>query len=229
MSPSIFNNEYSRGPLYQYWKERSAEEKGTRDQRVEEAKIRSKGFQPLSPAPGPSSQGSYMRRATSGPPGYATATATAGEGSGRGGSVDGGRLSQAATAAAVATPQGGELPSYHAASGPPPAASDPAQQGPSTNPEDPPLLSAADEKARLAQWEAQRHQIEDDAAIARTLSSDATEEEEEGADVAPERQMSSVSESSQGAGRRKSKSAASKVGRWLADAASGYSKKQERF
>ncbi|KEF63343.1 uncharacterized protein A1O9_01320 [Exophiala aquamarina CBS 119918] len=234
MTPSIFNNEYSRGPLYQYWKERSAEEKTTRDQRIEEAKIRSKGFQPFSPTPGPSSQDSYMRRATSGPPGYVAATTTGRCNGGERESMRSAFSSEPETtsnaaSAAAARPNHGDLPSYvdatraTAAAGPTPSQPSASQAGGSQGERQQSqsaLLSSAEDKARLAQLEAQRRQIDEDAGMARTVS--AASEVEAG-----ERQLSTASDTSQGTPRRKS--TASKVGRWLADAATGFSKKQERF
>ena len=61
-TPSLFNNEYSRGPLYQYWRERSREASETRDRRVRDAKERASGKQPIFPEPGPSSNTEYQNR-----------------------------------------------------------------------------------------------------------------------------------------------------------------------
>lgn len=229
MAPSIFSSEYSRGPLYQYWKERSAEEKATRDQRVDEARIRSKGFQPLSPAPGPSSNESYVRRATSGPPGYiaATSSSIATNDNGDGDLNESGlqrtlSSEQETSTNAEARPSNEDLPSYINAAGSTPTGLQPSTGQLGDHGEPSQLLSAEDEKARLAQLETQRRQINQDAAIARSLSSSETETVERHA---------SVGEGSPG--RRSSdtrrKSTTSKIGRWLADAATGYSKKQERW
>jgi len=190
MGPSLFNNEYSRGPLYQYWKERGQEEKALRGQRVEEAKVRSNGHQPLTSTYGPSSNDQYANRATSGPPTYRNDEGVSG-------------LPGASDFAPASQPSD-MLPSYGEAS------------GRETEPE-PALLSADEEKARLRQLEEQRRQIDDDAAIAQTLSRESAEGHNEG-DV-------------QGTGKQpaRRKSTAGKVGRWLADAASGYTKKQERW
>ncbi|KIX01305.1 uncharacterized protein Z518_09030 [Rhinocladiella mackenziei CBS 650.93] len=171
MSPSIFNNEYSRGPLYQYWKERGQEEKVFRDQRVEEAKLRSKGFRPLSPTFGPSSNDQYTNRATSGPPTYRN---------------DQNASAVTSTSASEPTESSDDmLPSY----------------GEVTTRETEPTLHSTEEKARLR---------ENDAALAQRLQN---EEAHEGHGKQPERR----------------KSTAGKIGRWLADAASGYTKKQERW
>lgn len=296
MPQSIFSSEYSRGPLYQYWKERSAEEKATREQRIQEAKLRSKGFQPLSPASGPSSNDSYVRRATSGPPGYLTATATGGGG---GDQVNPeGRVpepSSSNVAAAAGTLRRSHLadsdlllPSYTDATGslvrspspspsssaPPPPLVPPAPS--STNPfrasnnDDPQtpsltptgqgqyqgqyqcqgqgqgaselLLSATDEKARLAQLEARRRQIEQDATMAaRTFLSSSSPASTPPATTTTTT-TTQVAEGLPGTletepaptlptpiPTRKSKSTTSKIGRWISDAATGYSKRQERF
>lgn len=191
--PSLFSNESSRGPLYQYWKERGAEEKTLRDQRVQEAKLRSKGFQPTHPAFGPSSNDSYKHRLTSGPPAYG-AESDAGEGS----ALHAGRE---------------ELPSY--------PVSTEAQQSDSAGALDQtPSQSAEEEKARLRQSEDRRQQISHDAAIAQTLAA----EEGQWQDHAPE-----ISEEGNGKQPERRKSTVGKIGGWLADAATGYTKKQERW
>lgn len=249
---SIFSSEYSRGPLYQYWKERSAEEKATREQRIQEAKLRAKGFQPLSPASGPSSNDSYVRRATSGPPGYITATSGVDDDGNRHGMDEG--SASAPSNAAPAVPATGRvsgrnnaahepdmLPPYAAATAatstfPPAIAS--ASDNPIPNPEQPTengLLSASGEKARLAQLEAQRRQIESDGALAETLScpshSRPSSAAMEGAgEIAPQTQPRRASIASDGADEPpRRKSTTGKIGRWLADAATGYTKRQERF
>lgn len=190
MSPSLFNNEYSRGPLYQYWKERGQEEKVLRDQRIKEAGLRSKGHQPLSPTYGPSSNDQYAHRATSGPPAYRNDEGESG---------DPDRSSQPS-----------ELPSYGQVAG--------RETEASAADQEPVLLSAEEEKARLRQLEEQRRQIADDAAIAQTLSHESAEEGQGEGEV-------------QGNGKQpaRRKSTAAKVGGWLADAASGYTKNQGRW
>ena len=250
---SIFSSEYSRGPLYQYWKERSAEEKATREQRIQEAKLRAKGFQPLSPASGPSSNDSYVRRATSGPPGYITAT-SGGDDDGNRHGMDEGSASSSSNDAAPAVPGTGSasgrnvaahepemLPPYAAATAatstfPPAIAS--ASDNPIPSPEhttENGLLSASEEKARLAQLEAQRRQIESDGALAQTLScpshSRPSSAAMEGAgEIAPQTQPRHASIASDGADESpRRKSTTGKIGRWLADAATGYTKRQERF
>jgi hypothetical protein len=228
MTPSLFSSEYSRGPLYQYWKERSAEEKATRGQRIDEAKIRSQGFQPLSPASGPSSNDSYVRRATSGPPGYiaATSSSIATNRDGSGNASEGGlqrtiSSERETSSNAEARPSNEDLPSYINVAGSTPTGHQPSTGRLGDHGEPSQLLSAEDEKARLAQLEEQRHQINQDAAIARSLSS---------SDVETVERHASVGEGSPGrSSDTRRKSTSSKIGRWLADAASGYSKKQERW
>lgn len=231
MTPSIFSSEYSRGPLYQYWKERSAEEKATRDQRIDEAKIRSQGFQPLEPAPGPSSNDSYVRRATSGPPGYiaATSSAIATNSDGSENVTESGLQrtlsSEGETSLNTEARLSNEdLPSYINATGSTPTGHQPSTSQLGDHGEPSQLQSAEDEKARLARLEAQRHQIDQDAAIARSLSCSSEIETE------TVERHASVGEGSPGrSSDTRRKSTSSKIGRWLADAASGYSKKQERW
>ncbi|KIW22697.1 uncharacterized protein PV07_10967 [Cladophialophora immunda] len=199
--PTIFTNEYSRGPLYQYWKERNQEEKALREQRIEEAKLRSKGFRPMEPAFGPSSTDSYAHRAASGPPAYHPDTGAGAEG------VEGSSLRQQQPQRESAG-GGDELPSYGASTG-----GAAAERGAD---EPPSLLSAEEEKARLRQLEEQRRQIQSDSALAQTLSA-----EEEDPDEA--------AQAGKGKQPERRKSTAGKIGRWLADAASGYTKKQERW
>ncbi|OAP63988.1 hypothetical protein AYL99_03215 [Fonsecaea erecta] len=196
--PTIFTNEYSRGPLYQYWKERNQEEKALREQRIEEAKLRSKGFRPMGPAFGPSSTDSYAHRATSGPPAYRhDADAGAEEGAVEGSLARPGRQGSAG--------QDDPLPSYGASTGQSDTAADAS------------LFSAEEEKSRLRHLEEQRQQIQSDAALAQTLS--AQEESEEDQEQA----------GSKGKQPARRKSTAGKIGRWLADAATGYTRKQERW
>lgn len=192
MAPSLFNNEYSRGPLYQYWKERSQEERELRSQRVQDADLRSKGHQPLSATYGPSSNNSYTRRATSGPPAYTDSSITnTGESNGQ--------------------QPGDLLPAYDSAVGCQ-HGEDQAGHG------EPAILTAEEEKARLQQIDEQNRQIRDDEAIARTLSRDDAEEvEAPPVDRTDDEQV----------GPRKGK--ARKIGRWFADAATGYTAKQERW
>jgi hypothetical protein len=179
--PSLFTNDTSKGPLYQYWRERSvSEEKPLRDQRIEEAKLRAKGFSPMDAVYGPSSKQSYSSREERGPPGYAGDATSA-------------------SAAAVA-PATDDLPAYEGDT----TASPTGDAG---------LLSASEEKARLNQLEAQHRQTESDAAVARSLSNEVEGADAEGKGKQPERR----------------KSTAGKIGRWFADAASGYTKKQERW
>ncbi|KAK5058922.1 hypothetical protein LTR84_011186 [Exophiala bonariae] len=277
---SIFSSEYSRGPLYQYWKERSTEEKATREQRIEEARLRARGFQPLSPASGPSSHDSYVRRATSGPPGYIAATNGGGSGSspgeGDGDVIDEGILPASSANPLLATIRGTSiraaeadfLPSYDAATSisiaataassssasnavPVPRSSNDQNPPPPQDPDqDGRLLNATEEKARLAHLDSQRREIERDATLARTLSSPASVlPPAPSASITPStstsaaaldgdadvgsRYASIVNDTSDEpepvpASRRK-KSTAGKVGRWLADAATGYTKRQERF
>ncbi|KAK4936655.1 hypothetical protein LTR10_022507 [Elasticomyces elasticus] len=189
MQPSMFNNQYSRGPLYQYGRERSQEERQVRSQRVQDAQLRRKGQQPSSPTYGPSSNDSYTRHASSGPPPYAdTSISTTNEQAGQ--------------------QSDHQLPTYDAAIG--------RQQENQAENVEPPLLSVEEEKARLRQIEKQKRQTRDDEAIAQTLSLDDPEEAEV-----------QVEKGDKQAGRRKSK--ARKIGRWFADAASGYTAKQERW
>ncbi|KIW77465.1 hypothetical protein Z517_09911 [Fonsecaea pedrosoi CBS 271.37] len=214
--PTIFTNEYSRGPLYQYWKERNQEEKALREQRVQEAKLRSKGFRPMDPAFGPSSSDSYAQRAASGPPAYRR------ESDARRESVEGSSAVGAGVGAAQHSQRGpigtvggdDELPSYGASTDLPAAAGEGSDQT---------LLSAEEEKARLRQLEEQQRQIQSDSALAQTLSA---EEEQEQAAQGEETDAAAAGKGKQPERR---KSTAGKIGRWLADAASGYTKKQERW
>lgn len=215
MSPSIFTNDNSRGPLYQYWRERGQEERALRAQRVQDAQLRSKGHQPLSPAFGPSSNDSYAHRATSGPPTY------------RGGEGP-------ATAPAPAPASDELLPSYRAATGRAGgikggggqtgsafgSASGPASDlgtGPAPDAASG-LLTSEEEKARLQQFEEQRRQIADDAGVAESMSRDeALAEDKAGTTTADGKQP------------ERRRSTAAKIGGWFADAASGYTKKQGRW
>ena len=86
--PSLFNNEYSRGPLYQYWRERHREGLGTRERRILDAKERAKGKQPVSPEAGPSSNSEYQRRLARGlvaqpTPAYEVSEVSGGTGTGQ--------------------------------------------------------------------------------------------------------------------------------------------------
>ncbi|KAJ9615204.1 hypothetical protein H2200_001278 [Cladophialophora chaetospira] len=203
--PSLFTNEYSRGPLYQYWKERGAEERILRDQRVQEARIRSKGFTPMNAAYGPSSKESYTSRAER-PPSYANELpSSTAEGSGRGSATTAPPISR------LEAPSDG-LPPYIDTT-----ATSPTQNHftNAISPTNDTLLSASEEKARLQRLEEQNQMSESDAAIAQTLSADEALEngDAEGKGKQPESKKSTVG----------------KVGRWLADAASGYTKKQERW
>jgi hypothetical protein len=74
------------------------------------------------------------------------------------------------------------------------------------------LLSAEEEKARLRALEEQNQLTRSDEAVARALSDEGPEEED-----------------GKGKGPQRKKSTVGKVGRWLADAASGYTKRQERW
>jgi len=221
--PSLFTNDKSKGPLYDYWKDRSAEEKTQRDQRIQEAKLRSQGFTPMDPTYGPSSRDSYQARAAGGgPPGYESA------GLGDEGGVEGigmgmgeGNISMSLPPRRVGSPRGGggdELPAYNPNDATPEETSSSASSAPPPTGDDH-LLSAEKEKARLAALEARhsQNQIDSDAAIAQTLSNDDQTQAEitdpEGKGKEPDRR----------------KSTAGKVGRWFADAASGYTKKQERW
>ncbi|OAL35969.1 hypothetical protein AYO20_04875 [Fonsecaea nubica] len=219
--PTIFTNEYSRGPLYQYWKERNQEEKALREQRVQEAKLRSKGFRPMDPAFGPSSSDSYAQRATSGPPAYRRESDA---GAGTEGGVEGSTAVGSGTGAAQQSQRGpvgtaagdDELPSYGASTDLPAAGGEGSDQ---------PLLSAEEEKARLRQLEEQQRQIRSDSALAQTLSA---EEEQEQAAQGEETDAAAAA-AGKGKQPERRKSTAGKIGRWLADAASGYTKKQERW
>ncbi|KIW92356.1 uncharacterized protein Z519_07340 [Cladophialophora bantiana CBS 173.52] len=202
--PSIFTNEYSRGPLYQYWKERGQEEKALREQRIQEAKLRSKGFQPMSPAFGPSSTDAYAQRATSGPPAYHPESSE-----GAGGSPPQQHL-----------PPVDELPPYGATAGVVGGQSEPAAEGGGGCGQS--LLSSEEEKARLRRLEEQHRHSQADSALTQTLSA----EDEQAAWTAAEEDDASTGKGKQPERRR---STAGKIGRWLADAASGYTKKQERW
>ena len=65
-STSLFGNVSSRGPLYQYWRERNRESAEVRDRRVLDAKERARGMQPVNPEPGPSSNAEMRRRLEAG-------------------------------------------------------------------------------------------------------------------------------------------------------------------
>ncbi|KAH0829388.1 hypothetical protein FOPE_10744 [Fonsecaea pedrosoi] len=220
--PTIFTNEYSRGPLYQYWKERNQEEKALREQRVQEAKLRSKGFRPMDPAFGPSSSDSYAQRAASGPPAYrreSDATRESVEGSSAAGAGAGVGAAQHSQRGPIGTVGGDdELPSYGASTDLPAAAGEGSDQT---------LLSAEEEKARLRQLEEQQRQIQSDSALAQTLS--AEEEQEQAAQGEETDAAAAAAAAGKGKQPERRKSTAGKIGRWLADAASGYTKKQERW
>jgi hypothetical protein len=196
--PSLFSNEYSRGPLYQYWKERAAEEKDLRDQRISEASLRSKGFTPLDPAYGPSSQQSYSSRQARGPPSYEAAPSTVPPGVAPGPAIPDGDTPQ--------TAQDDDLPAYSSSS------------GPAVREEPDRLPSAEEEKARLQRLQEQHRQTQDDGALAQRLSNEEAETQKEDDD-----------DQDKGKQPERRKSAVGKVSRWLADAASGYTKKQERW
>ncbi|EXJ56488.1 hypothetical protein A1O7_06832 [Cladophialophora yegresii CBS 114405] len=196
--PSLFSNEYSRGPLYQYWKERGQEEKFLRGQRVDEAKLRAKGFKPLDAAYGPSSSESYASREGRGPPAYAPASTEEALAAGSRGHI----------------PAADELPAYIDTDAGLASGSDTRSRSHS-QPHEEGLVSAEEEKARLRALEEQNQRTRSDAAIARTLSDEAPDEGEDDKGKEPE--------------ARRKKSTVGKVGRWLADAASGYTKRQERW
>ncbi|KAL2444363.1 hypothetical protein ABEF95_016425 [Exophiala dermatitidis] len=246
MAPSLFSNEYSRGPLYQYWKERGDEEKALRARRIQEAKLRSKGIQLMDSTYGPSSNDQYTSRATSGPPAYSpdnpdyvadtVGTTTRGlERDRESRAVPG--IPQSTTSPVESEPHAEPLPSYHMVVGG--GATSQTQEQPtlpSPSTSGAPChtgslsLSAEEEKARLQQ----RQQIEDDAAIAQTLSNDDDAHSEghslNGSDNAQPETLRSNNDGTQaGPSQRKRKITAGKIGRWLADAASGYTKKQERW
>jgi len=178
--PSLFDNQYSRGPLYQYWKERGQEEKGLREKRVQEAEARSQGRRPAGPTYGPSSDDAYHRRATAGPPTYAAAAAAV---VGGGGGVVPNESSEA------------DLPPYYSATA-----------APNDHPE-----GAEEEKTRLHR---QRQQVAQDETLAESLSREQTSTPNGDADA-----------DDQKVGRSKAR----KIGTWLADAASGYTKNQGRW
>lgn len=219
--PSLFSNEYSRGPLYQYWRERGQEEKRMRESRVQDAKLRSKGQRPLSPTFGPSSNDSYAHRATSGPPAY------------RHDSTDiepAAALPPAVTAAAADTQQEAlqrdALPAYYDTTTA--AGSPPTTTTTTTSHEGGRLPSAEEEKARLRAFEARQRQISADAAVARSLSHDADANADADGEGSDSEGGHGKGKQPERGGRRKS-STAGKIGRWLADAASGYTKNQERW
>ncbi|EXJ77885.1 hypothetical protein A1O3_09044 [Capronia epimyces CBS 606.96] len=234
MSPSLFSNEHSRGPLYRYWKEQGEEEKSLRDQRIQEARLRSKGILPINPTFGPSSNDQYTSRATSGPPAYrpdeTTETSTgsttddAPRSRGRGPPSD-----PDAEPRPQSHPRTEPLPSYDTATatGSAAAAAGPREQQ-SSSPSTHLYPSAEEEKARLRDLEDQKRQMADDAAIAQTLSGDQDVEVDADAQI---RSLSDepVQDRGKGGQPERRKSAAGKIGRWLADAASGYTKKQERW
>ncbi|KIX93129.1 uncharacterized protein Z520_11186 [Fonsecaea multimorphosa CBS 102226] len=215
--PSIFTNDTSRGPLYQYWKERGQEEKALREQRIQEARLRSKGFRPMDPAFGPSSTESYAHRAASGPPAYGHESVDAE------GRSEGSSSSSAAAVRQQQQQQGGsagavvddnELPSYGALTG------RRSEDLTGAGGEDP-LLPAEEEKARLRRLEDQRRQIQADSALAQSLSTEDEEVATKTPAQAPEIKGMPPDD------RRKS--TAGKIGRWLAEAATGYTNKQERW
>lgn len=217
--PSIFTNDTSKGPLYQYWKDRAAEEKTLRGQRIDEARIRSHGFQPMSAAYGPSSSESYQHRRASGPPGYENDAAVP-------------ALGMEAGVGSMNPPHdtsnvGDDLPPYvdtttlHASG----LSSHPPHHHPNTTAEGT-LLSSSEEKSRLAAL-SQRHRATEtnsDAAIAQTLSSEFHNELPPGSGDEDEAQGQKKP-----TGKERRRSMVGKVGTWLADAASGYTRRQERW
>lgn len=90
-------------------------------------------------------------------------------------------------------------------------------------------LSAEEEKTRLQQLEPQRRQIADDAAIAQILNNEDEDEEDSDDQNPDEREVNGTNKAKQKRPEKRRKSTAGKIGRWLADAASGYTKKQERW
>lgn len=61
-APSLFSNQHSRGPLYQYWRERSRESAEVRERRISDARERASGRQPVRPESGPSSNAEFQSR-----------------------------------------------------------------------------------------------------------------------------------------------------------------------
>jgi hypothetical protein len=181
LSKSLFANEHSRGPLYQYWKSQSIAEKELREQRISEGKFRSKGFTPLDAAYGPSSKESYDHRR--GPPEYSHGGDEA---------------------------EGHDLPAYDG-----------------TMNHEQPLSSPSDEKRRLAQMESQAQDTSSDAAIAQTLSHEeqhaaaaaVTALEERDAEEREERSLENEANN---------KSKLKKVGEWLLDHGTGYTKNVQK-
>jgi len=205
-SHSLFNNEYSRGPLYQYWKERGVEEKALRTQRIQDAQLRSKGHQPLTPTFGPSSNDSYAHRATSGPPTYDAETTP-----------------PVPVRVPVPVPVvSDQLPSYSAATG--------LDVDGDT---DAGLLSSDEEKARLRQLEEQTDDAAIAAALSRDETQPQPQPQPQ-PQSRHEDQIDGEVEG-EGDSKRKGKqperrkSAVAKIGGWFADAASGYTKNQGRW
>ncbi|EXJ88704.1 hypothetical protein A1O1_05636 [Capronia coronata CBS 617.96] len=225
MSPSLFSNEYSRGPLYQYWKERGEEEKGLRDQRVQEANLRSKGVRPLNPTYGPSSNEQYTSRATSGPPAYRPDDVGSPVPITSDPRYRVGDESFSSTVSSRAPPSEPEsLPSYGTATTG--LAGSPQQTHPSSTSKYL-SLSADEQKTRLHQLEVQRRQqiaAADDAA-AQTLSIEEVESDSTSLSEEPVQGRGTAD----GKQPKRRKSTAGKIGQWLADAACGYTKKQERW
>ncbi|KAJ9643251.1 hypothetical protein H2204_002147 [Knufia peltigerae] len=227
MTPSLFSNNHSRGPLYQYWKERSDEESSLRQNRIADARLRSRGQRPMSPTPGPSSAVSYADRASRGPPTYqrCTGIGPASEETGET-TTTSNTLAGRNVHSPTETDAGSDtLPPYYAVAtrgeGTPPVnTSGSRMQNQVSNTTTLPSATE-EEKPRLSRNERHHHHhhhiaSDETPAQASTMTTTGTTipfDDDQGNDHQPKRRKSVVG----------------KVGGWLADAASGYTKKQERW
>ena len=213
--PSIFTNDTSKGPLYQYWRDRTHEEKSLRDQRIAEARIRSEGLSPQNAAYGPSSQGSYHSREGRGPPSYAT-----GEG-GDTARATNEMMGSNSTGGGIIAPATDDLPAYIDTT------SSSQQERTSTT-----HLSASEEKKRLNELEAQYRQTQSDATFAHNLATNTTTDPAHFEYQHNLPDQNNPEEEGTGNGKKpqeRKRSKVGKVGSWLADAASGYTRNQERW
>jgi len=208
MAPSLFSNQHSRGPLYQYWRERNLEEKALRDQRIADAKERATGQSPTSAAYGPSSTEQYMVRAMSGPPNYGGPVESDGDAAAAGYYAPEANASDSAA-----------LPSYGEATGAPDSA-----PGTSSSISG---LSAEEEKGRLRR----RYKREDDETDqGNGITSRPTRDDHQDT-LSGDEAMGPENDLGNGKGKEpaRRKSTGAKIGRWIADAASGYTKNQGRW